>query len=650
MTQRKGQVSVETENIFPIIRKWLYSDRDIFLRELLANAQDATRKLETLERIGEVEGFDETTLKPEDRQIDVRFAPEQKLIVIEDQGLGMNEEELDQYINRIAYSGALDFVKQYENQTAASDQIIGHFGLGFYSAFMVADRVAIDTLSYRKEAKPCRWVSEDGIDYTLETFERGETMTHEAEREQFDEAVLASAQFELSQAPAKATPGTRISIWLDEENQEEIDGAFVFRTLKRYCRFFRDPIMFKNLGEKNAASDEAQGQAEEAQASQAVRINPEEPLWEKSAHTLSDSDYVSFYHQSFADANDPLLWIHLNMDYPFKIKGILYFPKQTERIETLDGRISLFANRVFVADQLKSLIPEFLFLLKGMIDCPDLPLNVSRSYLQNDAYLKKLSDHIVRKLADQLLDLQNKDPERYQAVFQDVKLFVRYGCLTHERFQERISKALLFEKSDGSFVTKEELPEKVYYTTNLSSQHAYVKRHERVGHTVLVMEQEIDEAFMQNLSMKAQGKLQFIPVDVDLGGEKVEDDALKLLEEKMSAFLTERVGHQVTLRFEKLGEDEFPILMQEDAMRRYFEQMQKHFGTKEAMPEEEQLILNVDHRVVKALCEQSEFERQNIQLEKLYRLGRLLNGRISPDEKMDLALDYVDLLGHDVNR
>ncbi|MDO5733051.1 MAG: molecular chaperone HtpG [Eubacteriales bacterium] len=637
-SKRSGEISVEARHIFPIIRKWLYSDEDIFVRELVSNASDAIRKYEQLIQISEAE---EEGFEP---KIELIFDAEKKRLSFCDNGIGMTAEELDLYINHVAFSGALDFVQKYEEKGQVGEGIIGHFGLGFYSAFMVSKRVEILTRSYRSDAELLRWQSEDGIDFEIES--------------------LRDADLDLP----FASHGTCISLELDEEHQDSINASMLRQTLAKYCSFMKDPIFFKDLeAEKRdaehraskrksaeekrlAASDEADIKAAEEElqrletesAQPALPIN-EEPLWLRRPQELEDEDYIRFYHRCFHDFEDPLFWIHLNMDYPMRLKGILYFPKRKERLETFDGRIKLYYNQVFVADQLKDLIPDFLFLLQGCLDCPDLPLNVSRSFLQNDQQLKTLSEHIERKVADRLKRLQSDDAERYSTVFNDIKVFLRYGCLSSEKFLTRVKEALLFETMSGDYLTLSELGEKVFYSDAPDQQFAYIRQHERAGETVIRMDQEIDLPFMQRLMYDSKGELKFLRVDAELPGEASSEQELEALQTALrKAFGSENLE----LQLRPLSREELPAFILEDEETRAFKEMQKRYQMPglPQLPDKESLLLNSDHPLVQR------FERlaadDSTQREELERLAKLLerfarfaHASISPEDLHNFIKD-----------
>ena len=423
MSTEKGNLSINSENIFPIIKKWLYSDHDIFYRELISNGCDAITKLKKLSMIGEFE-------EPENNEykIEVRVNQEEKTIKVIDNGIGMTADEVKEYINQIAFSGAADFLEKYKDK-ANEDQIIGHFGLGFYSAFMVAHKVTIDTLSYKKDAKAVHWVSEEGMQFEMSDSERNER-------------------------------GTEITLYLNEDSYEFSNEYKAKEVLEKYCSFMPVPIYFVNENAKpeepkaEDKKDKKEGEEEEKKGPKP--INETNPLWTKHPNDCKEEDYKDFYRSTFHDYKEPLFWIHLNMDYPFNLKGILYFPKLNLEYDKLEGVIKLYSNQVFIADNIKEVIPEFLMLLKGVIDCPDLPLNVSRSALQNDGFVKKISDYITKKVADKLTGMFNVDRENYEKYWDDISPFIKYGCLKDNKFKDKVKDTMLFKDLNGKYLTLQE--------------------------------------------------------------------------------------------------------------------------------------------------------------------------------------------------
>lgn len=532
--QKNGRISVESENIFPIIRQWLYSEEEIFIRELVANAMDAQSKRAQLIRLGEAEAADEPMT------VRVRLDETKGTLTIADQGLGMTAEEMDKYINRIAYSGLLDFVDQIKEEGRSDAGIIGHFGLGFYSAFMVAEPVQLDSLSYQAGAKPAFWESAEGLDFEMREGSREET-------------------------------GTTVRLFLTEEAKKAYTPSRLKELLKRFCGFMAYPIVFEHF--KDGA---LQGEAE--------RINETDPLWNQDPQNISDEDYIAFYREQFNPLEDPMFWIHLNLDYPFRVRGILYFPKKTESFQGYDDRIRVYSRQVFVADDVREIIPEFLFLLQGSLDCPDLPLNVSRSYLQDDGYVQSLRKHIVRKVADRLISLYEEEPERYREVYPDLSLFFKIGLQQSERFYDKLHAQLLLKKYDGSYVAYGDLTDEVlYYSDQAGSYPAYIAMLRAKEKTVLLLDEEYDERLISFLEYKKQGKQRFMRVDAELLAETVE---AKTQQEAYQKFFAKLTGQKdLSLSLKALGAEAPAILFLEEETGRRFRAMQA--GMQHAAAEEQ---------------------------------------------------------------
>lgn len=632
MSKETGQINVSTENIFPIIRKWLYSDEDIYVRELIANATDAIAKLERLDQMGEAE-------LPADHEfrIDVVLDTDQKTVSFTDNGIGMTREEIDRYINEIAYSGAVDFVEKCEQSGESGGGIIGHFGLGFYSSFMVADKVTIESLSYRPDAKGARWESETGTEFTMDDCDRKEI-------------------------------GTTITLYLNEEVAAETTGFKLRDIIRKYCEFMPRPIYFtdvaadrqadENRRKRSAEATEAylkrKQEAEEkgedfteeppvAETAPAEQMeNDIDPLWNRNPSECSDEDYINFYHKACRDYKDPLFWIHLNMDYPFHLKGILYFPIMEHRYQTLEGRIKLYSNQVFVADNVKEIIPDFLFLLKGFIDCPDIPLNVSRSYLQTDANMKKLSAHIVKKVADKLKNLFDTDRASYEKYWEDIHIFIKYGCLTDEKFYERIKDCLIFRAVDDSYRTAAELGETIYYTVDKDVQVNYIRRAEKSGKTVVVMNDELDIPFISFLESK-QAPRKFRRIDAAVEGA---DGQTEWLDDLTALFRNASANEKLKVEVKAQGTEEMAgtLVESEEArrtqeMRKQFERMQGKMSTEELdelFPVEQTLVINTDHKVIsslKALADLPAGKEKAEQIARnIYDLARLSHGSLHGDD------------------
>ena len=578
---KKGSLSITSENIFPVIKKWLYSDHDIFYRELVSNGSDAITKLKKLELMGEYE-------KPEDVEykIQVTVNPDEKTIKVSDNGLGMTEEEIDKYINQIAFSGVQDFLEKYKDK-ANEDQIIGHFGLGFYSAFMVADKVTIDSLSYQKEAKAVHWESEGGIDFEMTDGERTEV-------------------------------GTTITLYLNEDSHEFCNEYRAREVLEKYCSFMPVPIYLNNekaepqyetiekdeLTDKDtivetvmepAKTEEKEkedGTKETVEVEPArerykilkrpVPLNDVNPLWNKHPNECSEEDYKAFYRKVFMDYKEPLFWIHLNMDYPFNLKGILYFPKINMEYDSLEGVIKLYNNQVFIADNIKEVIPEFLMLLKGVIDCPDLPLNVSRSALQNDGFVKKISDYITKKVADKLSGMCKTDRENYEKYWDDIAPFIKFGYIKDEKFAEKMGDYILFKNLEGKYLTfkdcleenKEKHENTIFYVTDEKEQSQYINLFKGEGIDAVLLPHNIDSPFISRVEQKHEG-VKFLRIDTDLNAafkEEVkedDEDFKKSSEELTEVFKKNLNNDKLEIKVEKMKNEKVAsmITVSEDTRR-----------------------------------------------------------------------------------
>ncbi len=642
----KGSLSINSENIFPIIKKWLYSDHDIFYRELISNGCDAITKLKKLDMMGEY------TL-PDDYKgrIDAIVDPENKTLTIKDNGLGMTAQEVEEYINQIAFSGATDFIEKYKDKTN-EDQIIGHFGLGFYSAFMVADEVHIDTLSYQEGAKPVHWECDGGT------------------------------EFEMTEGD-KAEVGTTITLYLNEDCLEFCNEYKAREVIKKYCSFMPMKIY---LSKANAAEDK-----------EPELLNETHPLWTKSPSECSKDDYLAFYRTVFHDYKEPLFWIHLNMDYPFNLKGILYFPKINTEYDSIEGTIKLYNNQVFIADNIKEVIPEFLMLLKGVIDCPDLPLNVSRSALQNDGFVKKISDYITKKVADKLSGMCKTEKEEYEKYWDDISPFIKFGCLKDDKFCDKMTDYILFKNLDGEYMTlpeclevkpvdaeesaideqgnkvdaeviepenaaatgseagmetddandaEDEKKEKtIYYVTDERQQSQYIKMFKAAKMDAVILNHNIDQPFISQLEMKNQG-IKFMRIDADL------TDSLKAKTSKKTAEdlanKTELVGKimkkaikkdNITVKVEKLRNSKIAsmITVSEEA-RRMQDMMRMYAANGMDMgifgKEGETLVLNAGHPLVDYVLTHEDGDDTKMICEQLYDLAKLQHG---PLEAEDMA-------------
>ena len=479
MTNQKGSISIHTENIFPIIKKWLYSDKDIFIRELISNGCDAVNKYKKLISLGEAKGNADENYK-----IKVSIDKENSALIFEDNGIGMTAEEVEKYINQVAFSGAEDFFNTYKDKMNEENDIIGHFGLGFYSSFMVSKKVQIDTLSYKENATPVRWVSEDGL------------------------------EFELTQSDNRETRGTTITLFLADDSKEFLEEYTVRNIIDKYCSFLPVDIYLETIKTEETKEDEVVD---------TTPINDTNPLWLKAPKDCTDEEYKEFYRKVFKTFDEPLFWIHLNVDYPFNLKGILYFPKLKNEFELIEGKVKLYNNQVFVADNIKEVIPEFLLLLKGVIDCPDLPLNVSRSFLQNDRDVSKISKHIVKKVADKLKSLYKNERENYEKFWDDIQVFIKFGCLKDESFYDKVKDSILFKTINSQYITlndylencKEKHENKVFYVSNEEQQSQYIKLFKDYGLDAVILDSTIDNHFISMIEFKNQG-VHFNRIDADL--------------------------------------------------------------------------------------------------------------------------------------
>ena len=672
---KKGSLSITSENIFPVIKKWLYSDHDIFYRELISNGCDAITKLKKLELMGEYE-------KPEDVEykIQVSVNPNEKTITIRDNGLGMTEEEIDKYINQIAFSGVQDFMEKYKDK-ANEDQIIGHFGLGFYSAFMVADKVTIDSLSYQKDAKPVHWESEGGIDYEMTEGEKAEV-------------------------------GTTIVLYLNEDSTEFSNEYRAREVIEKYCAFMPVSIFLENetaepqydtiekdeLTEKDTVVEtviepaKTEEKEKEDGTKETVEIEPSRekykilrrpvalndtnPLWNKHPNECTEEQYKDFYRKVFRDYKEPLFWIHLNMDYPFNLKGILYFPKINMEYESIEGTIKLYNNQVFIADNIKEVIPEFLMLLKGVIDCPDLPLNVSRSALQNDGFVKKISDYISKKVADKLTGMCKTDRENYEKYWDDINPFIKFGCLKDMKFSERMMDHILYKNIDGKYLTledcikentketpdtdaeqevvteeqKEEVleeakeeakkePEKtnIYYVTDEVQQSQYINMFKEQGQDAVILKHNIDSAFISHVE-QVKENVRFLRIDADVT-EAVKEDGKNLEEETKElseVFKKALKKDNLTVKVESLKNEKVSSMMTISEENRRMQEMMKMYNMYGMDPSmfggQETLVLNANNKLVQYVLEHKEGEQTQLLCEQLYDLALISHRQLTPEE------------------
>ena len=638
MDSRKGQVSVTTENIFPIIRQWLYSDQDIFMRELVSNCADAIAKYKRLIELGKADGD-----LNEDYRINVIYDDDDKTIIFEDNGIGMSAEEVEKYINQIAFSGAMDFVTKYQEQSTDKSGIIGHFGLGFYSAFMVADEVTIDTKSFVEGEEAVRWTSNDGMSYEISSSDR-------------------------------ATRGTAITLKLSEEAAKIFDTATLRMTLRKYCSFIPSDLYFIDkkadrihMESEEKKKKEAEEKGEEYTISDVsyAPLNNKEPLWIKKPSECTEDEYKQFYHSVFNDGKDPLFWIHLNMDYPFTLQGILYFPKTDNVYQSLEGRIKIYNHQVFVADNIEEIIPDFLFLLQGCLDCSDLPLNVSRSALQQDEYVKKLSGHIVKKVSDKLNELFKKERESFEKYWSDISVFVKYGMMKEEKFYEKVKDICLFKTIDGKHVTMNELTsekKQVRYTTDAVAQAAYISMAKNEGYEVVILDEEIDNNFISFLEFKYQD-IKFKRVDSELSGEDSDEETKKSLRE----FFRKAVGDsKLDVEAKAMGKDSMPALIRESEENRRMQEMRKQYEQfarmtakdgedpyaklDEMFPLIQELVINTDSPVISKLTAMKSMETKEEEADRLaqhiYDQAKLAHGSLD-SEGLQRFLQYnSELLGN----
>ena len=667
MQNRKGSLSIDSENMFPIIKKWLYSDHDIFVRELISNGCDAITKLKKLDIMGETTLADDFKAK-----IDVVVDAENKTISFTDTGIGMTDEEVDEYINQVAFSGATDFLEKYKDKTN-EEQIIGHFGLGFYSAFMVADRVTIDTLSWQDGATAVHWDSEGGIN------------------------------FEMSDGDKKEV-GTTITLYLSEDSLEFANEYRIREILKKYCSFMPVEIfltkanaepeyetidasevteedeVIENIVEeaKTEEKENENGEKEVVEVSprkelakikkRPVSISNTMPLWMKHPNDCTDEEYKEFYREVFNDYKEPLFWIHLNMDYPFNLKGILYFPKVNTEYDNLEGVIKLYNNQVFIADNIKEVIPEFLMLLKGVIDCPDLPLNVSRSALQNDGFVKKISDYITKKVADKLSGMYKVDRENYEKYWQDISPFIKYGSLKDDKFREKMADYIIFKDLEDKYITlpeyveqakgdtteeektedtaeenkedeKPEEPATVYYVTDMQQQSQYINMFKEQKKNALILSHTIDQPFISQLE---QGDLnvKFCRIDADVTKdmtEEVDEETVKKQTEELTEIFKKALGkEQLDIKVEKFKNENISSMMTISEETRRMQDMMKRFSNGADMgmfgAGGETLVLNSSNKLVQYILEHKEGDHIDLFCKQLYDLALIANKPLSAEE------------------
>ena len=652
MAQEHGNLSINSENIFPIIKKWMYSDHDIFFRELISNGCDAITKLKKLSLMDEYE-------LPEDYKpvIKVSVSSKEKTITFTDNGLGMTAEEVNEYINQIAFSGAEAFLEKYKDK-ANEDQIIGHFGLGFYSAFMVADRVAIDTLSYKADAVATHWECDGGTEYDMTDGDKTEVGT-QITLYLNDDCTEFANEYRAREVIEKYCSFMPYEIYLDNADDTEEKTEMIEKDDLRDTDTIIETVVEEAKTEEVEDEDGNKKTVETKPASQRYKIkkrpvplNDIHPLWTKHPNECTDDEYKDFYRKVFHDYKEPLFWIHLNMDYPFNLKGILYFPKINIEFESAEGVIKLYNNQVFVADNIKEVIPEFLMLLKGVIDCPDLPLNVSRSALQNDGFVKKISDYITKKVADKLSGMCKTDKESYEKYWDDISPFIKFGCLKDDKFCEKMNDYILFKNLDGKYLTlpecleenKEKHENTVFYVKDEIEQGQYIKMFKDQGMDAVILKHNIDQPFITHLEQKNEN-LKFLSIDSDLS-EIFKDDAddseeakeaLKADNDKLSEIFKKALGKDnLQVKAEKLKDAEVSsmITINEDSKR--MADMMKMYGMSGMDPEMygaqgETLVLNLNNVLVKYILDNPESDNVTMFCEQLYDLAMVGHGQVAPE-------------------
>lgn len=619
----KGNISVDSENLFPIIKKWLYSDKDIFLRELVSNGCDAVTKLKKLASIGEAQ-IDEN----EKFKVTVSIFKDAKKLVISDNGIGMTAEEIDKYINQIAFSGASDFLSKYKEEDDKGSQIIGHFGLGFYSAFMVADSVEIDSLSYQNGAKAAKWTCDGSMEFDLTDGDRTER-------------------------------GTTITLNIAEDSEEFLEESTIRQILHKYCAFLPIEIYVEIPEDKHEdhcdCGHDHDHEHEDDTPSEPKPINNTTPLWMKKPSECTDEEYKEFYRNVFMDFNEPLFWIHLNVDYPFNLKGILYFPKINHEFAGQEGQIKLYNNQVFVADNVKEVIPEFLMLLKGVIDCPDLPLNVSRSFLQNDGYVKKISSHITKKVADKLTSIYNNERENYEKYWDYINIFIKYGCLRDEKFYEKVKDVIIYKDIDGKYLTLDEYldgkeEKDVYYVSDPQTQSQYINMFKNQGLNAVVLPSMMDTHFISLVEMKQTG-VKFKRIDSainDISDNTEKDDSAKEQEKKLiEKFKNEIKDDTLKIEVQSLKDDSIPAVILLGEQSRRMQEMYKAYGQQMAgmadmFHDEFTLVLNSNNSLIKKIDTLND-EDANLVIDHVYDLAKISHSPL-PAEQMTKFIERSNKL------
>ena len=675
MAAKKGSLSISSENIFPIIKKWVYSDHDIFARELVSNGCDAITKLKKLDMMGEYTLPDDYKGK-----IQVIVNPEEKTLKFIDNGLGMTADEVEEYITQIAFSGATEFLNKYKDKTT-EDDMIGHFGLGFYSAFMVADEVHIDTLSYKEGAKPVHWVSEGGTEYEMEEGDK-EEVGSEITLFLNEDCVEFSNEYRIREVLEKYCSFMPVEIFVSKENAEPeyetIPEEEVLDTDTVVEHIHEDAKMEekenengeKEMVEVSPASDKAKI------VKRPVSISNPAPLWTKHPNECSKEDYIDFYRKVFMDYKEPLFWIHLNMDYPFNLKGILYFPKINTEYDSIEGTIKLYNNQVFIADNIKEVIPEFLMVLKGVIDCPDLPLNVSRSALQNDGFVQKISEYISKKVADKLSGMCKTDKENYEKYWDDISPFIKFGCLKDEKFCEKMSDYVLFKNLDHKYMTLKECigknggkaePEEktegenaeqsaekkeaekttIYYVTDEQQQSQYINMFKKEGLDAVILSHNIDSPFITQMEQKNE-HIKFQRIDADLTDHFKEDvseeekEAFKEKTDSLVEIFRKALGNdKLEVKVEKMKDENVASMITLSEESRRMQEMMKMYGMSGMDPSmfgtNATLILNANHPLVEYVVEHKDGENTEMFCHQLYDLAMLAHKPLSPEEMTEFV-------------
>lgn len=612
----KGNISVDSENLFPIIKKWLYSDKDIFLRELVSNGCDAITKLKKLASIGDAKIDEDEKFK-----VTVSIFKDAKKLVISDNGIGMTAEEIDKYINQIAFSGASDFLAKYKEEDDKGAQIIGHFGLGFYSAFMVADSVEIDSLSYQEGAKAARWTCDGSMEFEMTDGDRTER-------------------------------GTTITLNIAEDSTDFLEESTIRSILHKYCAFLPVEIYLEvpddskkdEESTSETTTDEENKDDETTEKEEPKPINNTNPLWMKKPSECTDEEYKEFYRNVFMDFNEPLFWIHLNVDYPFNLKGILYFPRINHEFASQEGQIKLYNNQVFVADNVKEVIPEFLMLLKGVIDCPDLPLNVSRSFLQNDGYVKKISAHITKKVADKLTSIYKNEKENYEKYWDSIDIFIKYGCMRDEKFYDKVKDVIIYKDLDDKYITLDEYldgkeEKDVYYVSDPVTQSQYINMFKNQGLNAVILPSMMDTHFISFIEMKQSG-VKFKRIDSainDISDTAEKDDAAKEQDEKLIEKFKNEIGDEsLKIEVQSLKDDSIPAVILLGEQSRRMQEMYRSYGQQMAgmadmFKDEFTLVLNSNNSLIQKIDTLSD-EDANLVIDHVYDLAKISHSPLNAEQ------------------